>query len=75
MALQQAAKDSHRLQPALEDPMRLVLGSTRATIHTLQRQLKDLDRTIARELAGIPQTIDSIPGMGLVWTAWWPRSV
>lgn len=68
-ALQQAAKDSYRLQPALEDPMRLVLGSTRATIDTLQRQLKGLDRTIARELAGIPQTIDSIPGMGPVWTA------
>jgi transposase len=68
-ALQQTAKDSYRLQPALEDPMRLALGTTRATIDTLQRQLKDLDRTIVRELAGIPQTVDSIPGLGPVWTA------
>jgi transposase len=68
-ALQQAAKDSYRLHPALADPMRLVLGSTRATIDTLQRQLKALDRTIARELAGIPQTLESIPGLGPVWTA------
>jgi transposase len=68
-ALQQAAKDSYRLQPALADPMRLVLGSTRATITTLQRQLKELDRTIAKELAGIPQTLDSVPGLGPVWTA------
>lgn len=68
-ALQQAAKDSYRLQPALEDPMRLVLGTTRATIDTLQRQLKDLDRTIARELAALPQTVDSVPGLGPVWTA------
>jgi len=67
--LQQAAKDSYRLPSALEDPLRLVLGSTRATITTLQRQLKELDRTIARELAGIPQTIDTIPGLGAVWTA------
>jgi Transposase len=37
-ALQQAAKDSYRLQPALEDPMRLVLGTTRATIDTLGSQ-------------------------------------
>ena len=67
--LQQAAKDSYRLHRALEDPMRLVLGTTRATITTLQHQLKAVDRTIARELAGIPQTVSSIPGLGPVWTA------
>ena len=67
--LQRAAKDSYRLQTVLADPMRLVLGTTRATIDTLQRQLTTLDRTIARELAGIPQTLSSIPGLGPVWTA------
>jgi transposase len=67
--LQQAAKDSYRLQPALADPLRLVLGTTRATISTLQRQLAELDRTIARELVSVRQTIDSIPGLGSVWTA------
>jgi hypothetical protein len=67
--LQQAAKDSYRLQPALADPLRLVLGTTRATISTLQRQLAELDRTIARELVSVPQTIDSVPGLGPVWTA------
>jgi transposase len=67
--LQQAAKDSYRLPAALEDPMRVILGSTRATITTLQQQLKALDATIARELAGIPQTLSSIPGIGPVWTA------
>jgi hypothetical protein len=55
--LQQAAKDSYRLQPALADPLRLVLGTTRTTITTLQRQLAELDRTNARELTGIPQTL------------------
>jgi transposase len=67
--LQQAAKDSYRLPPALDDPLRVVLGSTRATIDTLQRQLKALDRTIATELAGIPQTLSTVPGLGPVWTA------
>jgi transposase len=67
--LQQAAKDSYRLQPALADPLRLVLGTTRTTITTLQRQLAELDRTIARELTGIPQTLSSTPGLGPVWTA------
>jgi transposase len=67
--LQQAANDSYRLHRALADPMRLVLSTTRATITTLQQQLKTVDRTIARELAGIPQTVGSIPGLGPVWTA------
>jgi len=67
--LQQAAKDSYRLHQTLEDPMRQVLGATRATITTLQQQLKAVDATIARELAGIPQTLRSVPGLGPVWTA------
>jgi transposase len=67
--LQQAASDSYRLHRAMQDPMRLVLGTTRATITTLQQQLKTVDRTIARELAGIEQTVGSIPGLGPVFTA------
>jgi transposase len=67
--LQQAATASYRLHRALHDPMRLVLGTTRATITTLQHQLKLVDQTIARELAGIEQTVGSIPGLGPVWTA------
>jgi len=67
--LQRAAKDSYRLHRAMHDPMRLVLGTTRATITTLQQQLRVVDRTIARELAGIEQTLSTVPGLGPVWTA------
>jgi transposase len=67
--LQQAASDSYRLHRALQDPLRLVLGTTRATITTLQQQLKTVDRTIGRELAGIEQTVGTVPGLGPVWTA------
>jgi transposase len=67
--LQQAAKDSYHLPAAMNEPMRLVLGSTRATIKTLQHHLKALDATIARELAGLPQTLESVPGLGPVYTA------
>jgi transposase len=67
--LHQAASDSYRLHRAMHDPMRLVLSTTRATITTLQQQLTMVDRTIAHELAGIPQTVRSIPGLGPVWTA------
>jgi len=68
-ALQRAAKDSYHLPTALADPLRLVLGTTRATIRTLHRHLAEVDGLIARDLAGIPQTVSTIPGVGPVWTA------
>jgi transposase len=67
--LQRAARDSYRLDKVLQEPLRLVLGTTLATIRTLQGQLKTLDKTIAQELAAIPQTLASVPGLGPVWTA------
>ncbi len=70
--LQRAARDSYRLGKVLEEPLTLILGTTMATIKTLQRQLKDVDATIARELEGLPfdrRIIRTIPGLGPVWTA------
>lgn len=67
--LQRAARDSYRLDKVLAEPLRLVLGTTMATIRTLQQQLKALDKTIAQELAAIPQTLSTVPGLGPVWTA------
>lgn len=67
--LQQAARDSYRLHQVLDEPLRIVLSTTMANIRSLQAQLKTLDKTIAAELQAIPQTLDSIPGLGPVWTA------
>ena len=67
--LQRTARDSYRLDKVLQEPLRLVLGTTLATIRALQTQLKSLDKTIALELAAIPQTLASVPGLGPVWTA------
>jgi hypothetical protein len=67
--LQPAARDSYRLDKVLQEPLRLVLGTTLATIRSLQSQLKTLDKTIAQELAALPQTLASVPGLGPVWTA------
>lgn len=67
--LQRAARDSYRLDKVLQEPLRLVLGTTLATIRSLQTQLKTLDKTIAQELASIPQTLASVPGLGPIWTA------
>jgi transposase len=68
-SLQRAARDSYRLDKVLQEPLRLVLGTTMASIRTLQQQLKSLDKTIAQELAAIPQSLSSVPGLGPVWTA------
>jgi transposase len=67
--LQRAARDSYRLDKVLAEPLRLVLGTTMATIRTLQQQLNALEKTIAQELAAIPQTLSTVPGLGPVWTA------
>jgi transposase len=67
--LQRAARDSYRLDKVLDEPLRVVLSTTMASIRGLQQQVKTLDKTIARELSGIPQTLDSVPGLGPVWTA------
>jgi transposase len=67
--VQQAARASYRLDKVLDEPVSLVLGTTMATIRTLQAQLKAVDATIAQELKALPQTLSSVPGLGPVWTA------
>ena len=70
--LARAAHDSYRLDRVLDEPVTLILGTAMATIRTLQRQLRAVDQTIARELLALPperRTLASIPGLGPVWTA------
>lgn len=70
--LQQAARHSYRLAPGLDEPLKLILKTTLATIRTLHDQLRAVDRTIAQDIATLPaarRTLDSVPGLGPVWTA------
>jgi transposase len=72
VTLQRAARDSYRLDKVLDEPVTLLLGTTMATIRTLQTQLTAVDKTIAGELLVLPaerRTITSIPGLGPVFTA------
>jgi hypothetical protein len=75
--LTRAVRDSYRLDRVLAEPVTLVLGATMATIRTLQTQLREVDKTIARELAALPpngapspRCPASAPRGPL---AWWPR--
>jgi transposase len=67
--LQRAARDSYRLDKVLDEPITLVLGTTMAGIRALQAQLAAIDKAIAQELKALPQTLQSVPGLGPVWTA------
>jgi hypothetical protein len=70
--LRRAARDSYRLDRVRDEPLTLILGTTMATIRTVQTQLREVDKTIARELEALPperRTIRLVPGLGPVWTA------
>lgn len=69
-ALKQAARRSYRLPAPMVGPVNLVLSSSLATIRTLGAQIKPIDKAIAAELKAAPaQTVDTVPGLGPVFTA------
>jgi len=69
--LQQAARDSFRLDKVHDSALRLVLGVSLTNIKTLARQLKEIDAAITRDLKAIPiaACLLSVPGLGPVYTA------
>lgn len=68
-SIQKAARSSYRLSKCVEDSIDLILGSSIEIIRHLKRQIKDLDKAIARILDGIPNTLETIPGLGPVSSA------
>jgi transposase len=67
--LKNLAKRSYRLNPDMEDAIDVTLSMMLSNIQFLQKQLKELDKVIARHLAAIPQTLDTVPGIGPVIAA------
>ena len=69
--LQQAARDSYRLDKVHDGALRLVLSVSLTNISTLTRHLKGVDAAIASELKAIPLAtcLLSVPGLGPVYTA------
>lgn len=68
-SIQKAARSSYRLSKCVEDSIDLLLGLSIQSIRSLQSQLKELDKAITRHLEGIPNTLQTIPGIGPVYTA------
>lgn len=67
--VRRAARESYRLRPALADSVNLILSSILQNIRALTKSLKEIDRAIAREFQAFPNTLQSIPGMGPVYSA------
>jgi transposase len=66
-SLQQVARDSYVLPPALHQPINLVLDFSLQHIAFLERQVQRLDPAIGEHMAAIPHTLETIPGIGPVY--------
>jgi len=67
--LQKAARSSYRLPKAVNDSVNLAMASSIRVIRTIKEQLKSLNKAIVDHLATIPQTLDSVPGIGPVFAS------
>lgn len=68
-ALQKAARSSYRLSKSLADPVNASLATSISVIKAMQSELKKLDKLIAKHLEALPQTLNSIKGIGPVYAA------
>ncbi len=67
--INRAARESYRLRPALASSIDLILASILQTIRTLKEVLKEVDQAIANEFQAFPNTLQSIKGIGPVYSA------
>ena len=67
--LQQVALDSYSLPEPFHAPIQLVLNMSLQHIAHMERQQKRLNSAIAEQMASLPQTLDTIPGIGPVFVA------
>lgn len=67
--LQRVVRDSYPLAAALQAPVNFILGSSFKQIAALEEQQKRVDAAITEAMQPIPQTLDTIPGFGPVFSA------
>ena len=67
--LQQVAQDAYRLPQALQLPINTILALCFKQVTFLEDHQKRLQTAIADQMATIPHTLDTIPGIGPVFSA------
>ncbi|MGQ9825656.1 MAG: IS110 family transposase [Desulfotomaculales bacterium] len=65
-ALKKAAYSAHRLRGGLLEPVNLILATSIETIRCLEKQVKVIDKAIAKEMNHFKHTLESVPGLGPV---------
>lgn len=68
-SIQKAARSSYRLSKCVEDSIDLLLATSIESIRSITKQIKELDKAIQKLLDGIPNTLQTIPGIGPVYCA------
>ncbi len=64
-----AARDAYRLDTRILKPVNFILAASLKNIQTLKSQIKTTDIAIAKELAHIPHTLQTVRGLGPVLCA------
>lgn len=67
--LKSAARSSYRLSKTVNDSINQLLAVRLVGIRSLQQQIKDLDKSIESYMQLFPAILNSIPGIGLVYSA------
>ncbi len=68
-ALKSAAKSSYRLPKTVNDSVNQVMAISISSMRAMQQQIKAFDKAIKEQIKLIPNTLESIPGFGPVYTA------
>jgi len=68
-SIQKAVRSSYRLSKCVEDTIDILLGTSIEAIRSIQAQIKQLDKAIEKVLDGIPNTLQTIPGIGPLFCA------
>lgn len=67
--IRKAARTSYRLPQTIQDSLNQVLAMQTNVIRFHEKQLKELDKLIERQMQAIPNTLTSVPGIGPVYAA------
>lgn len=68
-SLKKAARSSYRLSDSMNDSVNLAMASSIRVIRVLQQELKVLKKAIIDHLETIPQTLDTVPGIGPIFAS------
>src|SRR5699024_1414260 len=68
-SIQKAVRSSYRLDKVVEDSIDTLLGTSIILIRTFEKQIKALDQAIERIMKVVPQTLQTVSGIGPVFAA------